>query len=314
MMADPRVAVVVLTYNRADDLSRTLTRMLAVPERPSIVVVDNGSSDGTPAVVAQRFPGVTLVRLAANAGAAGRNAGVARVDAPYVAFCDDDTWWAPDSLRRGADLLDAHPSLAVITARVLVGPGEREDPTCTEMAASPLDREPGLPGAPILGFLAGASIVRRNAFLAVGGYEPRFFIGGEEALVAVDLVARGWGLAYVPELTVHHHPSPRREPRRRHGLVVRNALWFAWLRRPLASALRVTVSTVMAERASASGLQGCAAALAGAGWIAKARRVVPPHVEARLARLERARSRRTFRAPARGTPPPPAREDTTRAA
>jgi GT2 family glycosyltransferase len=315
-MTEPRVGVVVLTHDRADAVTRTLTHMRSLPERPLLVVVDNGSLDGTSALVAQRFPSVTLVRLAANAGAAGRNAGVARVTAPYVAFCDDDTWWAPGSLRHGADLLDAHPRLAVITARVVVGPAEREDPTCTEMAASPLDREPGLPGTPILGFLAGASIMRRDAFLAVGGYEPRLFLGGEEALVAVDLVTRGWALAYVPELTVHHHPSPRRESRRRHRLLVRNALWFAWLRRPARRALRLTARTVLAERASVTGLQGCAAALAGAAWVRRARRVVPAHVERMLERLERPRSPhvRALGPPPVGVPPPPARGDPTRAA
>ena len=285
---DARVGVVVLTHDRADDVCRTLGRMRVVPERPRIVVVDNGSRDGTPAVLAQRFPEVRLARLSHNAGAAGRNAGVAHLTEPYVAFCDDDTWWAPGALARGADLLDAHPRLALITARVLVGDTEREDPTCAQMAASPLPRDAALPGTPVLGFLAGASIVRRDAFLAVGGYEPHFFLGGEEALLAVDLVERGWALAYVRELVAYHHPSPRRESLRRRRLVVRNALWFAWVRRPLTSALRATVATLRAEGASVTGLQGCATALGGAAWVMRRRRVVSPRVEAMLQQLERA--------------------------
>src|SRR5688572_24416994 len=49
--ADPRIGVSILTYNRVDECSRTVERMLALPERPRIVVVDNGSKDGTPDVL-----------------------------------------------------------------------------------------------------------------------------------------------------------------------------------------------------------------------------------------------------------------------
>src|SRR5438093_3395665 len=99
------------------------------------------------------FPRHEIIVLSRNLGAAGRNAGVHAVTTPYVAFCDDDTWWAPGSLARAAVLLDAYPRIAVLSARVLVGPDQREDPACAAMAASPLPSV-GLPGRSILGFLA----------------------------------------------------------------------------------------------------------------------------------------------------------------
>src|SRR5271165_5075939 len=89
----------------------------------------------------------------------------------------------------------------------------------------PLLDEPDLPGYPLLGFLAGASVIRRSAFLEVGGFESRFFIGGEEELLALDLATRGWSLRYVPELVVHHHPSPNRDAASRRWHLLRNALW-----------------------------------------------------------------------------------------
>ncbi|HZU75415.1 MAG TPA: glycosyltransferase, partial [Dehalococcoidia bacterium] len=208
---DPRVGIVVLTYNRAAELCRTIERLSALPEAPRIVVVDNGSRDGTVAEVARRFPAVECVALSNNTGAAGRNAGVRRCARPYVAFCDDDTWWEPGSLRVAADLLDMHPSLAIVTGRVLVGETNRLAPACIEMANSPLPAPRWLPGAALLGFHAGASVVRREAFLAAGGFEPRFFIGGEEELLALDLAAAGLYIAYVDALAVHHYPSAIRD-------------------------------------------------------------------------------------------------------
>src|SRR5205807_3226697 len=141
----------------------------------------------------------------------------------YVALCDDDVWWTPGSLAHAADLFDAHPRLAVVTARVLVGPDETEDPICRVLAESPVPAEPGMPGPPLLGFLAGASVVRRSALVEAGGFQPRLFIGGEEELLAADLVARGWWLCYVPDIVVHHYPSTQRDPFGRRWHQVRNA-------------------------------------------------------------------------------------------
>ncbi len=217
---DPRVGIVMITHNRSEEVLRTLDRLTGLPEEPPIVVVDNGSSDGTADAVAGRYAAAIVLRLEENLGAAGRNLGVERLETPFVAFADDDTWWEPGSLRRAADFLESHPRLAVLTGRILEGPEEREAAICRELARSPLPSPPGLPGHPLLGFLAGASVVRRSAFLAVGGFDRRLFIGGEEELVAAELACRGWCLRYVPELVVHHDASPRRDVHLRNWHVV----------------------------------------------------------------------------------------------
>jgi GT2 family glycosyltransferase len=283
---DPRVSVVMITHNRRDEVLCTLDHMTRLPARPAVIVVDNASTDGTAVAVARQFPAVRVVPARGNLGAAGRTLGVRLAPAPYVALCDDDTHWAPGSLSRAADLFDAHPRLAIVTARVLVGPGGREDPTCALMAHSPLHAEPGMPGPPLLGFLAGASVVRRSAFLEAGGFEPRFFIGGEEELLAADLAARGWWLCYVPELQVRHYPSPIRDGAGRRWRLTRNALWFAWLRRPLVSAVRRTVRLARSGHWDRTTLRGFGAAVVGLPWVLRRRRVLPAAVERGLRALE----------------------------
>jgi GT2 family glycosyltransferase len=62
-----------------------------------------------------------------------------------------------------------------------------------------------------------------SAFLDVGGFEPKFFLDGEEELLALDLVARDWKLVYTDQITVHHHPSPHRDPALRRRMLTRNA-------------------------------------------------------------------------------------------
>ena len=213
---ETRVTAVMITHNRRNEMLRSLDKLWSLPEEVPIILVDNGSSDGSAEAVARWLPKVKIIRSEVNIGAAARNLGVEQAATPYVALCDDDTWWAPGCLLRAADLLDAYSRVAVLSARLLNGPEEVEDPICQVMRDSPLRRDEPLPGKPLLGFLAGASVVRRDAFLEAGGFDPRLFIGGEEELLTLDLAVRGWMLCYIPELIVHHYPSPRRDaPRRR---------------------------------------------------------------------------------------------------
>lgn len=274
--ADARVTIVVLTHNRREEVLRTVADLRALPDRAHICVVDNGSTDGTAQALRTSCPDVRVIAAGGNAGAAGRNLGVNGAATPYVAFCDDDTCWQAHALDRAADILDRHPSVAVLCAQVRVAPGDRLDPACEGMAASPLPSD-GLPGKALLGFLAGASVMRVRAFRGVGGYRPEFFIGAEEALMALDLAAAGWRMAYCPEIVTRHAPSPRRDAAGRRRLLARNEIWTAWLRFPVREACAETVR-IVCSLPPATRPGAVRDALAGWRWVAAQRRVVPPHV------------------------------------
>src|SRR3954447_17374194 len=102
IVVDPRIGVVVITWQRRAEALDAVARLVDLPERPPIVLVDNGSTDGTADAVREKFPDVDVLALDHNAGAVGRNLGVERLRTPYVAFCDDDTWWEAGSLSRAA--------------------------------------------------------------------------------------------------------------------------------------------------------------------------------------------------------------------
>jgi GT2 family glycosyltransferase len=288
-MGAPHTGVVIATRDRAASLLAVLQRLRALPEGPPVVVVDNGSTDGTPEAVRAAAPEVVVLEAGRNLGAAARTLGARALDTPYVAFNDDDSWWAPGALRRAAELLDAHPRVGLLAARVLVGPAGRLDPTCAAMARSPLPRD-ALPGPGVLGFVACGAVVRRTAYLEVGGFDERYGIGGEERRLALDLAAAGWGLAYADELVVHHVPDAGGAPRSgRLRRQARNDLWSAWLRRPPAAALRESALVLarLARREPATAAQAAADALGGARWVARERRVVPPLVEQGLRAIDR---------------------------
>jgi GT2 family glycosyltransferase len=286
-MPNEAVTVVIATRNRRVGLCATLERLSALPEQPDIIVVDNGSTDGTPAAVRRRFPHVELVALRRNRGASARNVGVRRARTRYVALSDDDSWWEPGTLTRAVTLLDTAPRVGLVTGATLVGPLDTPDPLNAVLAASPLSRD-GLPGPRVLGFLGCAAVARREAYLASGGYFWLLFIGGEEELLAYDLTARRWPIVYCPDIVVHHWPSPIRDASRRRRQELCNRVLVAWLRRPLPYTARVTARLACAAARDRLARRALAETALRLPVALLRRRPLPGHVEADIRRLEAA--------------------------
>jgi GT2 family glycosyltransferase len=295
LRTDERVGVVVITWQRRAEALLAVERLRKLPERPHIVLVDNGSTDGTAEAVRERFPDVEVVALTENLGAVARTVGVRRLRTPYVAFCDDDTWWEAGSLRLAADLLDAYPKIGVLNARIIVEPSGAEDPVVAELRDSPVPGPSWLPGPALGSFLAGASVVRRDAFLACGGFSERLWLGGEEELLATDLISAGWELCYREDMVIHHQASRVRDARHRRRVGLRNTLWFTWLRRPFVPAVRRTAFLARTVPHDTTSALAAWDALCGLPWLIQQRNPRPPEVESRLAPLDEAQRRSTAR-------------------
>jgi GT2 family glycosyltransferase len=284
---DQRLTIVLLLHNCARWVGRTLDHLIAL--HLPVIAVDNASSDGTRDVV-RSYPGVELVALTTNIGAAGRNVGVEHARTPYVALCDDDGWYEREGLETAVDIFERHPDVGLINARIVVGPEEYPDPISIEMEASPLVDHHPLPGTRLLSFMGGACVVRRAAYLAVGGFDVRFFIGGEEETLAWPLARAGWEMRYVPEVLMHHHPSLANYTRiRRFG--IRNTLWNAWLHRRPASALRYSLFILASSPKDRDLVRGLALALRGLPWVLRRRAPVDARLDGELRMLEERRFR-----------------------
>jgi GT2 family glycosyltransferase len=286
-LAGPRTTVVMATSDRRRQVLASLAHLSRLPDAPPIILVDNGSRDGTAGAVRRAFPAVDVVRLSENRGAPARTVGVERASTPYVAFSDDDSWWAPGALDRAADVFEANHRLGLVAARVVVGPDERPDPVCSAMATSPLPAD-GLPGPQVLGFLACGSIVRRHAYLEAGGFDHVIFFFGEETLLAVDLARAGWQAAYVHGVVAHHHPAGPRDGRGRRRLQARNRLLTTWMCRPPGVALRSTAAMAVAARRDQDLRNGLVDAARAFPAAMARRRAVHPEVERALGLLDAA--------------------------
>lgn len=286
-MAELRDALtlVLLTYNCGRWIDRTLQRAVAlgVP----VIAVDNASLDDTRRKI-EAYPDVRLIALPRNIGAAGRNRGVDAARTRYVACCDDDGSYDRAGLQFAVDALDSHPSLALVNARIVVGDERALDPISIEMAASPLHEDDDLPGTVLCSFMGGACVVRVTAYQQVGGYDDRFFIGGEEETLGWPLIRRGWQLRYLPDVLMQHHPSVANATNIRH-FGVRNTLWNCWLHRPWRSALRYSAFIIASTPKDRALLVGLLMAVRGLPWVLRERDPIGDTLDHRLRILEERR-------------------------
>jgi N-acetylglucosaminyl-diphospho-decaprenol L-rhamnosyltransferase len=211
----PAIAVVIVTYNSAGCVARTL-RALApqLDAEDELVVVDNGSRDGTAAVVRETEPRAELLEQTRNVGfAGGCNVGAEASTAALMLFLNPDAIpaeGAVEALRRAAV---ERPEWAAWQALVTL-PGGREINTSGGVAhflglgwagscGQPVDAAPR--GLTEVSFASGAAlVVRREAWDRVGGFDERYFMYGEDLDLGLRLWLGGYEVGLAPAARVEH--------------------------------------------------------------------------------------------------------------
>jgi GT2 family glycosyltransferase len=210
-----RVCVVIPTWNGRELLDAALASVARQTVAADVVVVDNGSTDGTTAHLGEVWPGVSVVALEGNRGfAAAVNAGVAATSCEYVALLNNDMELDPEWLSSLVAALDADPGAgsAASKLRMLREPGVLDGAgdlvtwygaTWRRGHGEP-DRgqydAPGVVASPC----AGAALYRRQALEAVGGFDERFFAYLEDADWGLRAQLAGWRCLWVPSAVAYH--------------------------------------------------------------------------------------------------------------
>lgn len=219
-----RLTVVIVSYRRATALVATLAHLarLGLPGTITgtditgdIIVVDNASGDDSPEMVRQRFPDVTPIQLPANLGVEAFNIGANAATGDVLLILDDDARPDDGALQAALGHLRAHPHTDAV-ALLPVHPA-------TNLSEWPFVRT-ALDAFPFMGC---ANLVRRDAWLQAGGYQPEFFLYRNDTDLALTLLAMGRNVRCNPAWWAWHD-SPGATAKSEHWLwlATRNWLWL----------------------------------------------------------------------------------------
>ena len=218
--------IAVLTWNRKDVLSQLLSELILIKHpKVEIVVVDNGSWDGTAELVSTKFQEVRLIALDKNTGVAGRNRGMAQARGLYTITIDDDILGLDEgALNHLRTMFESEPTLGAICFKVTdfysgaicnwCHPNRPEELAHQSFETNEITE--------------GAVAFRNDTLARTGLYPDRFFISHEGADLAARILNHGYAIYYTPQVAVRHKYAPEaRETWRRYYYDTRNSFWVA---------------------------------------------------------------------------------------
>ena len=233
--ATPDLSVVIVTHNGRELALRTLGSAMAAAGRLSVewIVVDSGSSDGTPDAIQADWPEVLVNRLPNVGFAAANNVGFAQARGRYVLALNPDTEVLEGTFAQLVAAMDARPRIGVASviqefADGTLQPSIRRYPSVGRVLSEALliralpgcrglqerELEPGAYQADrSADWLVGAFLLlRREALGDVAGFDQRFFMYSEETDLCRRIRDAGWDVRHIPAMRILHHggaPSPR---------------------------------------------------------------------------------------------------------
>ncbi|MGC8741647.1 MAG: glycosyltransferase family 2 protein [Candidatus Sumerlaeaceae bacterium] len=227
----PRLSVVIVNRNTKDVL-RVCLRSLHQPQPADdveIIVVDNGSTDGSSEMVTSEFPRVRLIALPENRGfAVANNIGMRQARGRYFLVLNSDTEIIGDALQQISDFMDTHPDVGALGPKLLNPDGTlqyscRRFPSFrtalfhryslmtklfprNRFSSQYLMTDIGHDKTMDVDWVSGAALViRREVFESVGGFDEEFFMYAEDVDWCYRIKMAGWRVVYLPDARILHH-------------------------------------------------------------------------------------------------------------
>jgi GT2 family glycosyltransferase len=212
------VSIIILNYQGRAWLQKCLDSAVAeLAPDCELLVVDNGSTDGSVEFVRDSFPLVRVIPLGDNLGfAAGNNAGARAARGRYLAFLNNDAAPQPGWLSALRRALDGDPEVGLAASCVVF----MHDPSVVDSAGDGITRwggafkrghgrsiPPTIAGGDVFGACGAACLVRRDEFEKLGGFDSTFFAVYEDVDLSYRFQLLGYRCTYVPDAVVHHAGS-----------------------------------------------------------------------------------------------------------
>lgn len=228
--APPDFSVSIVSYNTCGLLRACLQSLLdrqADGEASlEITVADNGSADGSVAMVRAEFPGVRVLEMGGNVGfGRANNAALAEARGRFFCLVNSDAETLTGSLLQAREYLEAHPDVGSVGGRLL-WPDDRLQPSCgydlslwgvfteqtflgpllSRLFHRPEYADEGVTEPTDMAQPSGAfMVIRRETFRAVGGFDPAYFMYTEDVDLNRRMRLAGWRLVFLPSLFIRHH-------------------------------------------------------------------------------------------------------------
>ncbi len=236
----PLVSVVIVNWNGKHLLGECLDSLAAQQARDvEIIVVDNGSQDGSAEYVQERYPRVNLVRLPENLGfAGGNNAGIRIANGRYIALLNNDTKADPAWLSSLLDAAGSSPQSVGMWASKILSYDNPETfdnvglllyPDGLGRGKGRLERDRGQYDTPGEAFFPSgcAGMYRKEMLDEIGLFDEEFFAYADDVDIGLRARLAGWECRYVPAAVVYHKYSSSSSAYSpfKAFLVERNRIW-----------------------------------------------------------------------------------------
>ena len=225
MCEDLDVSIVIINWNRRDEVLKSVGYLRFQQQvRFEVVVVDNGSTDGSVEQLAQ-LGEIKLIGLESNVGpCTARNIGIEHARGRYILFLDSDAVLSKWKLVRLVERMDQDPTIGILACRIING--------FTRAIDQWIHSEPESIGHRLefetYSFSAAGAIVRTQALRDAGLFWDQLFIYNEEVDLSIRVLRAGYRIVYSPQVRVYHSPS--QNGRNKSGdywrFQIRNWIWI----------------------------------------------------------------------------------------
>lgn len=231
------ISVIILSWNRKKEILRTLDDLQRQTYKDfEIVVVDQGSTDGTLEAVAS-YP-VRIIRLHQNFGVpGGRNVGAVNAKGDVLVFLDNDASLSDDALERVVALFK-DKSIGIVGFQILIESTKMLDLSSWVYQKGKLkDSDKAFYSYTYCGC---GHAIRKGLFDTVGYYWDELFFSWEESEYSIRVLDAGHSILYSPDIKVYHRISPENRTFKPEGecLRLKNSLWVLWRYFPVFYAIR----------------------------------------------------------------------------